>query len=121
MSFWPTTPEIWYLSSAFGVTTLTLILLGRRLYPVPLSSADRGKSYTVQLVEWERDRVMTLAKGIAGTAASYVAALIPLIFKGEISIHLSGLAVTGTVAGFLGALLLAGDIAATTTAFTRSL
>lgn len=110
--FWSFTAAIWVIIPIFGWWSL-------RLYPQDLRPGDKGQTHTQKLVEWERDRVMTLAKGIAGTAAAYFAALIPLIFKGEISANISGLTVTGTVIGFFGALLLAGDIAAATTEFTR--
>jgi hypothetical protein len=63
---------------------------------------------------------MTLAKGLAGTAATYFAALIPIVFKGEISVNISGWTITGIVVGFMGALLLAGDLSAATAEFTRN-
>jgi hypothetical protein len=93
----------------------------RKLYPEMLSRSDlqAGSSYVQKLVKWERDRVLKAAKGIAGTAATYFAALIPLIFKNTVSAHVSGTVAAGTVLGFLGCLLLALDLTNMTTVLTR--
>lgn len=62
------------------------------LFPRALSDDDLkgGRDYVIKLVEWERDRVLTIAKGIAGTSVTYFAALIPLIFKNELSVTVPG-------------------------------
>jgi hypothetical protein len=120
MPFWPTDSRGgWPFAIAFVVTLLIFQLLRDRLSPKDLLQNQRGQAYTQQLVEWERDRVMALAKGVASTAAAYVAALIPIVYKGEISANISGLAITGTIVGFFGALVLASEIAAATAEFTR--
>jgi hypothetical protein len=91
-----------------------------RFYPQGIPYFDQRKDYHLKLMEWERDRVLGLAKGMAGAAVSYLAALIPIILKGEIRIQVSPFTVIGIVIGFLGVLALAANMNVATSQFTRT-
>lgn len=121
MTFLPDKVGIYCNDVALFAAMLVFLRIHLQLYPRGLSDSDfqGGRDYVLQLVEWERDRILTIAKGIAGTAVTYFAALIPLIFKDKLSANVSGLAVLGTVLGFLGSLVFACDMTIATTQFVR--
>lgn len=120
MAFFPTTPtEEWSTYGAMGGTALIWILWRPRLYPVYLR-ATGNTELDLKLIEWERDGVLTLAKGMAAAAAIYFTAVIPLLFKGEISASVPRFALLGTIAGFVGLLLMSCDMVITTRRWARS-
>jgi hypothetical protein len=116
-TFWPQTHEqVWVLASAFaGVEVLFLVALFT-LYPTKLGPSTFSDG--VKLVEWERDRVMSAAKGIASTAAGFLVAIATALLKVEIGNEIPRVAVLGCVLGAVGALLLGADLARSTRAFT---
>lgn len=120
MPFFPITPaEKW---STYG-TMIGLLLLWivwrPRFYPVQLMRFDSKSDYDLKLVEWERDRVLSLAKGVAATSVTYLAALVPVILKKGFSNHIPPFVIVGVAAGFLGGLFLSANMAMMTTQFTR--
>lgn len=120
MSFFPHTPtEEWSTYGAIAATFLLWLAMHPRFYPQGIRYFDPTNDYQVKLVEWERDRVLGMAKGIAGAAVTYFAALIPIIFKGEIRIQVSPFTVIGIIIGFLGMLVLAANTNLSTSQFTR--
>jgi hypothetical protein len=121
MSFFPHTPtEEWSTYGAIAATLLLWLAAHPRFYPQGIPSFDEKNDYHLKLMEWERERILGLAKGMAGAAVTYFAALIPIIFKGEIRIQVSPFTVIGIVIGFLGALALAANMNVATSQFTRT-
>lgn len=107
--------------SAFIVGLVAFIRLRPRLYPQELSDSDlKGdRDYIIKLVGWEHDRVLAIAKGIAGTAVTFFVALIPLVVDNKLGTDISGSAVLGVILGFAGSLILACNITVAATTFTR--
>jgi len=121
MPFFPTTPaEKWSTYGTIAAMFLLWLIWRPRFYPVRLNWFNSGSDYHLKLVEWERDRVISLAKGVAGTSITYLVALVPVIFKKGFSVHTPPFVVVGIVAGFFGALILACDMSFATSQFTRS-
>lgn len=50
------------------------------------AGTDKPEEVVLQLYAWERDRLMTLAKGIAGAAVTVGAALIASAIEGKITV-----------------------------------
>lgn len=120
MPFFPNTPvEKW---STYGtiVALFALWVIWRpKFYPVRLRRFDSTNDYDLKLVEWERDRVLGLAKGVAGTSITYLAALVPIILKKDFSTHIPAFAIVGIVVGFLGSLILACNMTFATSQFAK--
>jgi hypothetical protein len=120
LDFWPTSVAE---ASTFLWSAIVANLLGIYVvwvgFPVRFQSVPTG-DYGGKLVEWERDRSLGVAKGLAGTAAGFLTSLFIAVLKGEITANVSGLSLLGCVLGAVGALLLAAEISRDTTAFTRS-
>jgi len=101
-----------------AVVTLALIYRWRpELYPMPLPEFEKTCDWDQKKVEWERDRVLTLAKGTAGTAASYLVALFPMIFKSGTRSTAVLIAIVGTIVGAIGTTVLAFDMVVATKTF----
>jgi hypothetical protein len=120
MSFFPSTPvEKWWTYGTMAVLAILWILWRPNLYPIRLLRFDDGNDYDLKLVEWERERVLNLAKGMAGTAITYLAALIPVVFKSDFGSKVPAFAIVGIIAGFMGSLILACNMTIATSRFTR--
>lgn len=94
---------------AFIATVAYLGLLVRRLvFPLD-SSVPSGSPLELRLkaIEFERDRVGAVAKGLAGASGGFLVALLFALIKDEISDQLSFPALLGTLAGSVGLLTLA--------------
>jgi hypothetical protein len=121
MPFFPTTPaERWSTYGTIAAVLLLWLVWRPGFYPVQLNSFNNKSDYHLKLVEWERDRVISLAKGVAGTSVTYFLALVPIIIKQDFIKHTPPFVVIGIVAGFLGTLILACDMSFATSRFTRS-
>ncbi len=120
MRFLPTTPaEKWSTYGTMIALFLFWIVWRPRFYPVQLMRFDSKSDYDLKLVEWERDRVLSLAKGVAATSVTYLAALVPVILRKDFSKNIPPFVIVGIVAGFLGGLFLSANMAMMTTPFTR--
>jgi hypothetical protein len=107
------------------ITALVILVLWRpKVYPIlipwkgPYDDTEYRDDYLDQLIGWERDRVLSMAKGIAGAAAGYLLALLPVVLKHQISVQVSSFMVIGTLVGALGLFILACDMSAATSEFT---
>jgi len=121
MSFFPdNSVEEWSTYGSLAVIFFLGGLLISSFYPAPLNWFNPDNDYDVKLVEWERDRIISLAKGVAGTSITFLLALAPIVLKQNFIDSVSPFTVIGIVAGFLGALLLACDMSIATSEFTRS-
>jgi hypothetical protein len=70
-----------------------------------------------KLIEWERNRVLSAAKGIGSSAIGFLTALVLALAKGEIAVQVSGFSLLGCALGALGALVLAAAMNAATRKF----
>jgi hypothetical protein len=68
------------------------------------------KSTALDQVVWERDRVLAVAKGTAGSAAGFLSALIVALLEREIKAEVPGIAVLGCLLGAVGLLLFAAKM-----------
>jgi hypothetical protein len=103
-------------------TFLSAILLGWWLdvsqLGEPLEDLDEyDNPERVQIIGWERDRMLGAAKGIASAAAGFLVTLLTILLKGEIDVSITGWTVLGMIAGLVGSLLLAATIAADSRSF----
>jgi hypothetical protein len=73
----------------------------------------------MKLIEWERDRVMSAAKGIGATAGAFLAGLITALLSAEIKAEVPQSAVLGCLLGAVGALFIAVDLAKSTQGFVE--
>lgn len=120
MSFFPVTPvERWWTYGTMATLFVLWILWRPKLYPVRLLGFEDTNEYDLKLVEWERDRVLSLAKGMAGTAITYLAALVPFIFKADFGSKIPSFMVVGIITGFISSLILACNMTIATSQFTR--
>jgi len=108
------------------IAALVILVLWRpKVYPIlipwrdPYDRTYYSDDYLEQLIGWERDRILSMAKGIAGAAAGYLLALLPAVLKHEISVQVSSFMILGTLVGALGLFILACDMSAATSEFTR--
>lgn len=95
------------LAAAATVAGLALALLLRRaLRPAPLPlGVDPAAALT--FAEGERDRMQSVAKGMAASSAGFFAAVLTASLKGEISEEVSPVALVLVLLGAVGMLLLA--------------
>lgn len=101
--------QVLVLAVSFAVTVAYLGLVVRRLvFPID-SFVPSGSPLEVKLkaIEFERDRIGALSKGIAGGAAAFISALLIAIVKDELSAQLSFVVLLGLFAGSVGLLTLA--------------
>ncbi|MDQ3913748.1 MAG: hypothetical protein M3285_01000 [Actinomycetota bacterium] len=98
------------VAASGGIMT---IWLQRSLFGEPIRWPARGFTETeeLQVIGWERDRIMSAAKGLAGSASAFLAALAIALLKDEVKVSLSAWTLIGLVAGLAGCLLLAGRLA----------
>lgn len=104
--FWPDAVQWWWLAAGFLIGATALAAAVRFCSPLPVPHASTTDPYHLKLIEWERDRVATAAKGVAGTSVGFLAAVVTALVKDEISGAVSGLCILGCLLGAAGVLLL---------------
>ena len=62
------------------------------------------------LVAWERDRVQSLAKGMAGGAVTFLTSLFTAVLKGEVADTVPSVWIVGAALGVVGSLLMAHEL-----------
>jgi hypothetical protein len=72
--------------------------VGRPIWP---------KTFALESVVWERDRVLALAKGTATSAIGFLTTLVVALLKQEIKSNVPGAAVLGCLLGAVGMLVFA--------------
>ncbi len=65
----------------------------------------------LQVIGWERDRIMSASKGIGATSGAFVLALGTALLKDEVKAQAGVLTIIGLSLGILGSLFLAGYLA----------
>jgi hypothetical protein len=100
------------------ITGALLALWWNRLFPHGYQGlTPANNSWHEKIVEFERDRVLSMSKGLAGTGAGFLVALITALLKGEIVSQVSYVAILGCAVGAMGAILLAWSISMSTRDF----
>lgn len=101
--------QVLVLALSFTVTIAYLGLVLRRLV-FPIDSfvpSDSPLEVKLKAIEFERDRIGALSKGVAGGAAAFLSALLIALVKDELSEQLSFVVLLGLFAGSVGLLTLA--------------
>jgi hypothetical protein len=73
--------------------------------------------YRVKLTEWERERVLSAAKGIAAASSGFFLALVVAILKDEVASDISALSLLGCLLGAIGLLMMATHLSLTAARF----
>jgi len=84
---------------------LGVVVLRKVGSPMPISTTVDAK-----FIEWERDRVLSVAKGTAATSLGFITALVMALLQAQIKADVSGLSVVGCLAGAVGLLLCAAQM-----------
>jgi hypothetical protein len=97
------------LTAGATVVGLTLaVLIGRALRPAALpQGVDPAAALT--FAEGERDRMQSVAKGLAASAGGFFAAVLTAALQGKISDEVSPVTLVLVLLGAVGMLLLAAD------------
>jgi len=106
LHFWPRETSEWLtLAVTFGVVAPVVgVLLHVVGFPAWPSSTNLSH------LEWERDRVLSVAKGTATSAAGFLTALVVALLKHDVNDTVPGISILGCLAGALGLLLFASQM-----------
>lgn len=119
--FWPDPgAELAVLVAFFCLGLVTTWWVHRLCSPTDISDAHATVDYRLKLTEWERDRVMAAAKGVASSSAAFFVAILTLILKDEISTEVPAVIVLGCVLGSVAVLLVALELSIQASRFVRS-
>jgi hypothetical protein len=80
----------------------------------PLNDEQRA-----EVVGWERDRILSAAKGLATTSAGFLVTLATILLKGELDVPISAWSVAGLILGSVGVLGIAAHLANTSRSFVE--
>ncbi len=98
-----------------GAVALWLIARISAPMDIPAGPADDG--HQVKLTEWERERVLSIAKGMATSSSGFFLALVVALLKGELSSTVSTLSLIGCLLGAIGMLMMATHLSLTAARF----
>jgi hypothetical protein len=117
-----TTAEEWVTLLVAAALSLVVLIIWLYRYAFPRGPRTYrvGNDWDRKLVEFERDRVLSAAKGIGSTAAGFLTAVVLAFAKSEITAQVSRWSLLGSVLGVVGALLLAATMSASTRSYTQS-
>lgn len=99
--------EYGVLVVAFVLGGVALWLVGRVCSPMVIQDEHATDDYRVKLTEWERERVLSAAKGIAAASSGFFLTLVVALLKDEVAADVSALALIGCLLGAIGMLMMA--------------
>ncbi|WP_020659671.1 hypothetical protein [Amycolatopsis benzoatilytica] len=112
--FWPHGWAEWVtVGAAFTVVGPLAVLLFRWI-GTPQLFVDPAHHHYLKLLEWERDRVLGVAKGTGASAAGFLAVFAMAMLKQEIKADVSGFSLLGCLSGAVGLLVFAARMNAGT-------
>lgn len=115
------TAETWAFSLALVVVGASLAwVLVRGCQVDPMPEFDLQNEWHRQLVAWERDRLLGIAKAIASSAVGFTVTLLTVVLKNELAGDVSTVALLGCLLGVVGSLIAAATISLRATAYYRT-
>jgi peptidoglycan/LPS O-acetylase OafA/YrhL len=118
--FFPDGHAAWLVLGAGAVLGLGLVYVAGRYCSPRRVTGFVGSPLELKVVEWERDRVMAAAKGLASTAAGFFVTVVTALLTKDIPSDVNILALIGCLAGAIGTLVLAGHLSRLSSQFIRN-
>ena len=115
LSFLPSTlTETVTLVASFLLGALALWLVARISAPMDIPGGPGpDDTYLVKLTEWERERALSTAKGLATSASGFFVAVVVALLKDEVTSKVSALSLIGCLLGSIGVLMMATNLSLT--------